>query len=173
MSLSTRLDMDMRRVLGIPDYVGESFAVFPSYTNDGPDTPRYLITIDKGIGDAIAIGLSAVEQIIENDAGAYGAIDIFHCDPRINRIIQTPLTFYPSPQPTSWLKLFRRRESSSGHGCFLKDALHSAEIGRLSIVHRDRRVRFQASPAHNRPVTTLQVRYGKGIPVILECCMHM
>ena len=116
MSLSTRLDVDMRRVLGIPDYVGESFAVFPSYTNDGPDTPRYLVTIDKGIGDAVAIGLSAVEQIIENDAGAYGAIDIlcnalqtdiFRYDPRINRIIQTPLTFYPSPQPVSWLKLFR------------------------------------------------------------------
>ena len=48
MSLSTLRDVDMRRVLGFPDYVGESFAVFPSYTNDGLDTPRCLITIDKG-----------------------------------------------------------------------------------------------------------------------------
>jgi hypothetical protein len=116
MDLSTRRDVDMRKVQGFPGHAGERFVVFPSYTKDGPDSPRYLITFDKGIGDAVAIGLSAVEQIIENDASAYGAIDIlcnelqsdvFRYDPRINCIIQTPLTFYPSSAPASWLKLFR------------------------------------------------------------------
>src|SRR5579863_2864960 len=116
MSLSTRHDVDRRGGLDFPDFTGEYFTVFPSYAIDGPDTPRYLITFDKGIGDAVAIGLSAVEQIIENDAAAYGAIDvlcnevqsdIFRYDPRINRIVQTPLAFYPSREAASWLKFFR------------------------------------------------------------------
>lgn len=135
MSLTTRHDVDSRRSPDIPDYVGESFAVFPSYTNVGPDTPRYLITIDKGIGDAIAIGLSAVEQIIENDADAYGAIDIlcnelqtdiFRYDPRINRIIQTPLTFCPSPQPASWSKLFRPERKAAALTYYLQSRGYEA-----------------------------------------------
>lgn len=135
MSLSTHHDVDMRRAPDIPVYVGESFAVFSSYTKNGPDTPQYLITIDKGIGDAIAIGLSAVEQIIENDAGAYGAIDIlcnelqtdiFRFDPRINRIIQTPLTFCPSPQLASWRKLFRPERKATALMRYLRDRKYEA-----------------------------------------------
>jgi ADP-heptose:LPS heptosyltransferase len=135
MSLSTRHDADMRRGPDFPDYTGDYFTVFSSYANDGPDTPRYLVTFDKGIGDGVAIGLSAVEQIVENDAGAYGAIDvlcnevqseIFRYDPRINRIIQTPLTFYPSPEATSWLKLLRPEAKAAELMRFLRGRRYEA-----------------------------------------------
>ena len=41
-----------------------------------PDTPHFLITLDCGIGDAVAVGLNAVDQIIRNDPTANGAIDV-------------------------------------------------------------------------------------------------
>jgi len=85
--------------------------------------PRYLITLDVGIGDAVAIGLSAVDQIIRNDPAAYGNIDvlcnrlqgeIFAYDPRINNILVTDITFFPSPKPTTWLKtIFLDHERAS------------------------------------------------------------
>lgn len=77
------------------------------------DTPRFLITIDVGIGDAVMVGLSAVDQIIGNDPGAYGAIDIlcnsvqvqlFAHDPRINRIIVTDSVFSPGIRMSQWLQ---------------------------------------------------------------------
>ena len=46
------------------------------------DTPRFLIPLDIGIGDTILVGLSAVDQIIQNDATAYGKIDIL-CNPLV------------------------------------------------------------------------------------------
>lgn len=78
-----------------------------------PDTPRFLITLDVGIGDAIAIGLSAIDQIIEHDPPAVGTIDvlcnelqaqIFEHDPRINRIITTGKVFFPGTHMTQWLR---------------------------------------------------------------------
>jgi hypothetical protein len=89
--------------------------LFPQFeeTVDKTATPHYLITMDVGIGDAVAIGLSAVDQIIRNDPAAYGNIDvlcnklqaeIFAYDPRISRIIATNITFFPSLDPTTWLK---------------------------------------------------------------------
>ena len=44
------------------------------------DTPRFLITLDKGIGDTAIVGLSAIDQIIQNDPAAYGKIDVL-CNP--------------------------------------------------------------------------------------------
>jgi hypothetical protein len=76
------------------------------------DTPRFLITLDKGIGDTALVGLSAVEQIIQNDPAAYGKIDIlcsplqsqiFEYDPRINRVIQTDKNFSAGPHVKEWL----------------------------------------------------------------------
>ena len=76
------------------------------------DTPRFLITLDKGIGDTAIVGLSAIDQIIQNDPAAYGKIDvlcnpiqsqIFEFDPRINRVIQTDTQFSLGPQRTEWL----------------------------------------------------------------------
>lgn len=135
MSLSTRHDVDMRRGPDFPHYAGEYFTVFPSCGDNSPDTPRYLVTFDKGIGDAVAIGLSAVEQIIENNPAAYGAIDvlcnevqseIFRYDPRINRIIQTPLTFYPSSEVASWFKLFRPEAKAVDLVRYLRDRRYEA-----------------------------------------------
>lgn len=77
------------------------------------DTPRFLITLDRGIGDAVLVGLSAVDQIIQNDPAAYGKIDIlctlfqsqiFKYDPRINRVIQTDKKFSAGPYVTEWLR---------------------------------------------------------------------
>ncbi len=77
------------------------------------DTPRFLITLDKGIGDTALVGLSAVDQIIQNDPAAYGKIDIlctpiqsqtFEHDPRINRVIQTDKKFSIGPHITEWLR---------------------------------------------------------------------
>jgi ADP-heptose:LPS heptosyltransferase len=77
------------------------------------DTARFLITLDKGIGDALLVGLSAVDQIILNDPKAYGKIDIlcsslqsqfFEYDPRINRVIQTDKIFNCGPKITEWLR---------------------------------------------------------------------
>lgn len=78
-----------------------------------PDTPRFLITLDVGIGDAVALGLSAIDQIIEHAPLATGAIDvlcnvsqtqIFECDPRINKIIETSKVFFPGPHISQWLR---------------------------------------------------------------------
>ncbi|HYX49161.1 MAG TPA: hypothetical protein VE843_05435, partial [Ktedonobacteraceae bacterium] len=78
-----------------------------------PDIARFLITLDKGIGDALLVGLSAVDQIILNDPMAYGKIDvlcnplqaqIFTYDPRINEVIQTDTMFACGPQVTEWLR---------------------------------------------------------------------
>jgi ADP-heptose:LPS heptosyltransferase len=78
-----------------------------------PDTPRFLITLDVGIGDAVALGSSAVDQIIENDPLAAGKIDvlcnklqaqIFEYDPRINRIVETSKLFFPGDKITQWFR---------------------------------------------------------------------
>jgi ADP-heptose:LPS heptosyltransferase len=56
---------------------------------------RFLVMMPMGIGDAVAVGLSTIDQI-KNDPEAYGRIDvacndlqadIFRHDPRINSII--------------------------------------------------------------------------------------
>ena len=78
-----------------------------------PDTPRFLVTLDVGIGDAVAVGLSAVDQIVEDDPLAAGSIDvlcnelqaqIFEYDPRINRIIETNKVFFPGIHISQWLR---------------------------------------------------------------------
>lgn len=85
-----------------------------SYSQYGVhDTPRFLITLDVGIGDAVAVGLRAVEQIIANDPLASGTIDmlcnglqaqVFAEDPRINRIIETSSVFFPGTLPPQWFR---------------------------------------------------------------------
>lgn len=76
-------------------------------------TPRFLITLDRGIGDTALVGLSAVDQIIQDDPAAYGKIDIlctplqsqiFEYDPRINRVIQTDKNFSAGPHVKEWLR---------------------------------------------------------------------
>src|SRR5260370_33662952 len=76
------------------------------------DTSRFLITLDKGIGDTAIVGLSAIDKIIQNDPADFGKIDvlcnpiqsqIFEFDLRINRVIQTDKQFSVGPQRTEWL----------------------------------------------------------------------
>src|SRR5437667_11041822 len=77
------------------------------------DTPRFLITMYTGIGDAVSVGLSAVDQIIKNDPQAYGKIDVLcdvlqaqivEYDPRIHTIISVSKMLFPPPEVTAWLK---------------------------------------------------------------------
>ena len=75
------------------------------------DTPVYLLTMYKGIGDAVAFGLSVIDQILQNDPAAAGKIDvlcnriqaeIFEHDPRVNRLIQASDTLFNKPELTNW-----------------------------------------------------------------------
>lgn len=77
------------------------------------DTPRFLISLDVGIGDAVGIGLSALDQIIQNDPDAVGKIDVlcnpiqaqlFRHDPRINLVIQNDKPFFPGLHISKWLR---------------------------------------------------------------------
>jgi hypothetical protein len=101
------------------------------------DTPRFLITLDVGIGDAVAMGLSAVDQIIRHDPTAFGTIDVlcntfqsevFVCDPRINRIIQTDITFFPSYDVSTWYKAIMLDTKASSVVDFLRSRCYEAVL---------------------------------------------
>jgi ADP-heptose:LPS heptosyltransferase len=72
---------------------------------------RLLISMPWGIGDAIVVGLSAVDQIARNDPHGNVAIDLL-CnpsqtelleeDPRIHRIIEVDKKLFPTSEPGSW-----------------------------------------------------------------------
>jgi ADP-heptose:LPS heptosyltransferase len=79
---------------------------------EGPDDPQYLVTMYKGIGDGVLVGLSFVDQIIQEDPQAAGKIDVlcnsvqaelFEHDPRINRIILTNESLFSPSEMTMWL----------------------------------------------------------------------
>src|SRR5579859_1557924 len=80
-------------------------------TGGKADMPVYLLTMYKGIGDAVAFGLSVIDQIIQNDPSAAGKIDvlcnriqaeIFEHDPRVNRLIQASEKLFNKPELTNW-----------------------------------------------------------------------
>lgn len=102
-----------------------------------PDTPRFLITLDVGIGDAVAMGLSAVDQIIRHDPTAWGTIDVlcntfqsevYAYDPRINRIIQTDITFFPSYNVSTWYKAIMLDAKASSVVDFLRGRCYEAVL---------------------------------------------
>ena len=104
----------------ITDLPSEYAQAIAPLSKSRPDAPRFLITLDVGIGDAVAVGLSAIDQIIKHDPIAYGTIDVlcnklqsevFAYDPRINRIIQTGITFFPSYGVSAWYKAARSLSS--------------------------------------------------------------
>jgi ADP-heptose:LPS heptosyltransferase len=77
------------------------------------DYARFLILMPAGIGDAVAVGLSAVDQLIQNDPAAYGKIDvvcndlqadIFRYDPRIHEIIYVDRPLFPTPDIKTWIR---------------------------------------------------------------------
>ena len=66
---------------------------------------RFLVMMAMGIGDAVAVGLSAIDQIIKNEPETDGKIDvvcndlqadIFRFDPRIHSIICVEEAFFPA-----------------------------------------------------------------------------
>lgn len=74
-------------------------------------TSRLLITMPWGIGDAIHVGLSAVDQIILNDPGGHVTIDvlcnhaqapIFEHDPRIHELIVVDGVHFPTAAEGTW-----------------------------------------------------------------------
>jgi ADP-heptose:LPS heptosyltransferase len=104
-------------------------------SQEKPDTPRFLVTLDVGIGDAVAVGLRAVDQIIENDSLATGTIDvlcnriqaqIFEYDPRINRVITTSKVFFPGIHMTQWLRGITLDPEAARVVCFLRQRHYEA-----------------------------------------------
>jgi|SRR5579875_30702 ADP-heptose:LPS heptosyltransferase len=72
---------------------------------------RLLVTMPWGIGDAIVVGLSAVDQIRRNDPAGSVEIDvlcnqaqveILQEDPHIHRLIQVDKKLFPTNEPGSW-----------------------------------------------------------------------
>ncbi len=77
----------------------------------GAGATRLLITMPWGIGDAIVVGLSAVDQIRRNDQDGDVEIDIlcnqsqteiFEEDPRIHRIIQVDKKLFTTNEAETW-----------------------------------------------------------------------
>jgi ADP-heptose:LPS heptosyltransferase len=69
------------------------------------DRARFLVMMAMGIGDAVAVGLSAIDQIIKNEPEADGKIDVvcndlqadlFKYDPRIHSIICIDDSIFPA-----------------------------------------------------------------------------
>src|SRR6266566_935013 len=76
----------------------------------------FLVTMYKGIGDAVLVRLSFVDQIIKEEPQAFGKIDIlcnsvqaeiFEHDPRVNRIILTNNSLFSLSEMTMWLNGIR------------------------------------------------------------------
>ncbi|MGH2481455.1 MAG: hypothetical protein ACRDHW_17515, partial [Ktedonobacteraceae bacterium] len=73
--------------------------------------PRLLITMPWGIGDAIAVGLSAIDQITHLDPRGEVAIDVlcnhlqaevFAHDPRIHTLMQVDDALFPTAAQGTW-----------------------------------------------------------------------
>jgi ADP-heptose:LPS heptosyltransferase len=115
MDIPLNVVVQPREKQDMPCFVGDAFRVLAPHTGKTADTPRYLITIDSGIGDAIAVGLSVIDQLVQDDPAAFGCMDvlcnerqeeIFRYDPRVNRIISTSLAFCVAPSPLTWYRFF-------------------------------------------------------------------
>jgi ADP-heptose:LPS heptosyltransferase len=101
------------------------------------DTPRFLVTLNIGIGDAVSVGLRAIDEIIKNDPEASGKIDIlcsrfqaevFKYDPRVNRIIQTDANFWPEISLKQRFKGFFMDQKIARLAQFLHDRHYEAVL---------------------------------------------
>jgi hypothetical protein len=80
--------------------------------NQTRETPaRLLITMPWGIGDAVSVGLSAVDQVARDDVKGIVAVDvlcntvqaeILDQDPRIDHLIQIDASLLPTAEPGTW-----------------------------------------------------------------------
>ncbi len=96
---------------------------------------RFLVTMYKGIGDAVAVGLSSVDQIIREEPQAFGKVDvlcnsvqaeIFEHDPRINRIILTNSSLFSPSEMTMWLNGITLDSKTAELVHFLRDRHYAA-----------------------------------------------
>lgn len=95
----------------------EHFVTYQYTKQEAGEVPQhsdYLITIPYGIGDAIYIGLAAVDQLVIDNPDAVGKIDVlcndvqaelFHYDPRIHHIIVAEKTLFPTQDKKTWGKV--------------------------------------------------------------------
>jgi ADP-heptose:LPS heptosyltransferase len=99
------------------------------------DIPHFLVTMYKGIGDAVLVGLSFVDQIIKEEPQAFGKIDvlcnsvqaeIFAHDPRINRIILTNNSLFSPSEMTMWLNGIMLDPKTAELVHFLRDRHYAA-----------------------------------------------
>ena len=99
------------------------------------DNPLFLVTMYKGIGDAVLVGLSFVDQIIKEVPQAFGKIDIlctgiqaeiFEHDPRVNRIIQTNNSLFSPSEMTMWLHGIKLDAKTEALIHFLRDRHYAA-----------------------------------------------
>jgi ADP-heptose:LPS heptosyltransferase len=99
------------------------------------DNPLYLVTMYKGIGDAVLVGLSFVDQIIKEDPQAFGRIDVlcnsvqaelFEHDPRVNRIILTNNSLFSPSEMTMWLNGIKLDAKTEALIQFLRDRRYAA-----------------------------------------------
>ena len=99
------------------------------------DDPLFLVTMYKGIGDAVLVGLSFVDQIIKEEPQAFGKIDIlctgiqaeiFEHDPRVNRIIQTNNSLFSPSEMTMWLHGIKLDAKTEALIHFLRDRHYAA-----------------------------------------------
>ncbi len=74
-------------------------------------SPRLLITMPWGIGDAVSIGSSAIDQVIRDDPGGEIAIDVlcnhlqaqvFAHDPRIHTLTRVDESLFPTAAQGTW-----------------------------------------------------------------------
>ena len=99
------------------------------------DNPIYLVTMYKGIGDAVLVGLSFIDQIIQENPQASGKIDVlcnsvqaelFEYDPRVNRIILTNDSLFSPSEMTMWLNGITLDAKTAALARFLRDRHYEA-----------------------------------------------
>ncbi len=107
---------------------------FPNWS-ESTDNPLYLVTMYKGIGDAVLVGLSFVDQIIQEDPQAFGRIDVlcnsvqaelFEHDPRVNRIVLTNNSLFSPSEMTMWLNGIKLDAKTAALTQFLRDRRYAA-----------------------------------------------
>ncbi len=99
--------------------------------------PRLLITMPWGIGDTILVGLSAVDQITQNDPAGTVEIDVLcnhsqaellEHDPRIHRLIQIDTSLFTTPEAGSWKRGIFLSPAARKLAPYLRDQHYSAVL---------------------------------------------
>jgi Glycosyltransferase family 9 (heptosyltransferase) len=120
--------------LELPTHTSQK-ETFSPFRGQRTDNPLYLVTMYKGIGDAVLVGLSFVDQIIKEDPQAFGRIDIlcnsvqaelFEYDPRVNRIILTNDSLFSPSEMTMWLNGITLDTKTASLIQFLRDRRYAA-----------------------------------------------